>query len=608
MVPWRRMFGKKESATNIACRGKLRRMSHLMSRRSFLGLSTSVFGAALLSRNSLAALAPEPAFDFGVGKSLDVFAQDYMRMMRAPGMTIALVAEDHSAKRVYRYSNVEAKIPVAVDQPFWIGSICKSFVGLVAMQLRDEGKLDLHKPVLEIMPDLPFRNDFGAITVHHLLTHTSGLPNWLGLIGSDSSQIAAQTYKPGERFAYCNLGYDTLGRLIAHIDGRSWPEAVTARILKPLGMTASSGQIDDATQARMPIGYHFQYLDRPNTVADPLIAVGYVQMSNAAGSIAATADDMAKYMHMLTLRGKGPAGRIVSEEGFRLFSTPYVKAPVLSASSSYGYGIGVETIGGRTMLRHTGGATAFASSILVDIDSGIGAFASINSMQGYRPNPVTKFGVDLLYARKLGKTLPPAPPIEDPLIPKNPQEYAGTYKTPNGDTWIVSVKGKELSLASTLGHTILRPIGPDAFSAADGAVLGDEGKPHAHSEFALVFGRPGSAGVSGAVNDITYGTRWYSGSSYSGHHEFTRVENAVRYVGMYSIDSPWTPPMRVLERNGKLWLDGTDELHPIGADHFSVEGGEGTMELEFAAFVDGRAQVLRLLGDVLHRVSLGPTA
>jgi D-alanyl-D-alanine carboxypeptidase len=279
---------------------------------------------------------------------------------------------------------------------------------------------------------------------------------------------------------------------------------------------------------------------------------------------------------------------------------------VLSSNAGYGYGIGVETIDGRTMLRHTGGATAFASSILVDIDSGVGAFASINAMQGYRPNPVTRYAVDLLYAKKTAKSLPAAPVVDNPMISKNPEEFVGRYKGASGEELKVSVEGKKLMLASSHGRTVLRPLGPDAFSAADGSVLQDEGKTHAHSEFALVFDREKANGDSaGAVKDLTYGSQWYAGEKYQGPHEFVHVEHAERYVGFYALDSPWSSPVRVLERNGKLWMNGTDEMHPSGPDRFSLEGEEGTLEFEFAAFLEGRAQVLRMMGDVLGRVAVG---
>lgn len=577
-----------------------------LNRRSFLGKSASAVGAALLPVDAVAAATRLGESSARTPGALDQYAAAYLRTMHAPGMTVGLISADQSMTHAYGYSNAEGKIAVDVAQPFWIGSICKSFVGIVAMQLRDEGKLDIHKPVLEIMPDLPFTEEFGRITTHHLLTHTSGLPNWLQLFASSPGQRARQAYAPGTRFAYCNLGYDTLGLLIAHLDGRSWPESVTARILKPLGMSGSSGQIDDAVQAQMPVGYHYQYRDRPCSVVDPLVAVGYVAMSNAAGSIAAPAGDMCKYMRMLIERGRGPAGRIVSEEGYKLFSTPYFKAPVLSANASYGYGIGVETIDGHTTLRHTGGATAFASSILVDLEGGVGAFASINSMQGYRPNPVTRYALDLLHAGRSGSGAPPVPLIDDPLAMKDPEAFAGRYRSAAGDVVNLVAKGAGLVITTALGTSSLRPLGGDLFSAADESVLHRGGQAHVPSAFALMFERTKVGdGTAAPVTGLSYGSQRFENE----HHGVpaavvAKLPGADRYTGAYSNDSPWSGLVRVVERGGKLWMDGTDELHSIKDDRFAVEGDEGTLELTFVSYLQGRAQMVEMDGQVFRRVTL----
>jgi D-alanyl-D-alanine carboxypeptidase len=532
----------------------------------------------------------------------------YLNTMHAPGMTVALLSGDKISTRVFGWSDREARIAVSADQPFWIGSICKSFVGIVAMQLRDEGKLDLHKPILETMPDLPIVNEFGPITPHHLLTHTSGLPNWLGLFSTDPSQRAHQQYAPGEKFAYCNLAFDTLGLLIAHLDGRSWPETVTERVFKPLGMVGATGQIDDAVQARMPVGYHYQYRDRPTSVLDPLVPVGYVLMSNAAGSIAATPDDMGRYMRMLTQHGRGPSGRIVSEEGFELFSKPYFKAPVLSPNSSYGYGVGVEMIGGRKMLRHTGGTTAFGSSILVDLDSGIGSFASMNSMQGFRPNPITKFAVDLMYAAKSGTSAPAAPAVPDPLDFGETTVYAGQYKGANGESLAVAAQGERLSIISPRGTTSLRPLGGDFFSAADGRVMDGAHAGQGPGEFALHFERDMRLGAASGVTGISYGSQWFAGAHDSGSNTVTPVENAKRYEGLYATDSPWMGALRVVGRNGKLWLNGVEEMHPQGTDAFTVGGAEGTLEVKFLSFLGGSARLLSIDGDMLRRIDRSASA
>ena len=118
------------------------------------------------------------------------------------------------------------------------------------------------------------------------------------------------------------------------------------------------------------------------------------------GCIASTPGDMARYARMLLNHGQGPHGRIVSEQSFALMSTPHIKAPEFSQTASYGYGIAVDTLDGHKILRHTGGMIAFASSIHVDLDGGVAAFASINAMQGYRPTAVTEYAARLLRAER----------------------------------------------------------------------------------------------------------------------------------------------------------------------------------------------------------------
>jgi CubicO group peptidase (beta-lactamase class C family) len=529
--------------------------------------------------------------------------------------------------RSYGYSNLESKQPVTLNQGFCIASITKSFTAVMAMQLRDEGKLDLHKPVLEILPSLPIRNDFGAITAHHLLTHTSGLPpNWHYLLSSIPNEIAVQAYKPGERYSYCNMGFDALGVLIAYLDGRSWPEALHARVLQPLEMNNSSGKINAVTYAHLPTRYQYLFVDRPNVVSYPLIPVAEFVMERGAGSVSVTAADMAKYIQMFASGGVGPHGRLLSSEGFELMSTPHI-APALGPTSSYGYGIGVETLDGHKFLRHTGGFPGFSSSIVVDLDAGVGAFASINSLQGSSPTPVTLFAVKVLNARKAKLPVPTAPEIADPLIVKNPGQYAGAYTAPDGEILTVSANGTQLTLRSARGATLLYPAGRDSFSAVDGSVLGDPIEPGVTvpSEFAVSFARahataPGANkpdATPSPVVELSVGSRWYAGEHYQGPRTFAAFPGAARFIGKYYSDVPWYGLIRIIERNGALWLvvtersgsvwlNAPDKLHPDGDNRFYYGGkDEGTaVPMQFSSFINGRAYLLHMDGDAYRRVDV----
>jgi len=146
-----------------------------LQRRAFLALGASTF----IARPSLRASPDGP-------DALDTFVARYMKAMNAPGMTLALARREGTARiATFGFSDLESQKAVTPDHLFQVGSITKSFVALTCLQLHDEGKLDLERPILEYLPWLPIVAKQGAITPHHLLTHTSGLPNALGLLMSD---------------------------------------------------------------------------------------------------------------------------------------------------------------------------------------------------------------------------------------------------------------------------------------------------------------------------------------------------------------------------------------------------------------------------------------
>lgn len=120
---------------------------------------------------------------------LDRFAEQYMREMNSPGMTLVL-ADREGVQRVvvYGFSDRERRLAVKTDDLFQIGSISKSFVAICLLQLHDEGRLDLNKPITEYLPWFRIESSFAPITTHHLLTHSSGLPGDSEVFPSDPAQ------------------------------------------------------------------------------------------------------------------------------------------------------------------------------------------------------------------------------------------------------------------------------------------------------------------------------------------------------------------------------------------------------------------------------------
>ncbi|MGC1491529.1 MAG: serine hydrolase domain-containing protein, partial [Candidatus Acidiferrum sp.] len=493
-----------------------------MSRRLFVtrgaeaALATPLFWTAAMH-----AAMPQPAAETPVEKDLDSFIAGYMPAMNAPGMTLGLTDSSKILRAVgYGFADVDKRIAVNERHLFQIGSITKSFVALVLLQMRDEGKLDLHTQVLDYLPELPIDAHFGPITIHHLLTHSSGLPDNLGVFVGDPDARIIQGFTPGEHFHYCNAGFDILGLLAVKLDGRPWRECVRARIFTPLEMSETTGVISTASRGRTAVGYVPFGDDQVYPRQGRLAPAANLVMDNSAGCIASTPGDMARYARMLLNHGQGPQGRIVSEESFALMSTPHIKAPDFSATSSYGYGIAVDTLDGHKILRHTGGMIAFASSIHVDLDGGVAAFASINAMQGYRPTAVTEYAVRLLRAERESKTLPAAPAIANPMEVDNAADYAGPFTDGNarklefaveGKQLFLTAEGKRIPLQHTQGGNFISTIENDFADHAFlfGRARAETAKSETQAASASGTGTGGSHEKPGPVVEVSYGADWY---------------------------------------------------------------------------------------------------
>ncbi|HET9226070.1 MAG TPA: serine hydrolase domain-containing protein, partial [Thermoanaerobaculia bacterium] len=280
---------------------------HPITRRRFFDLT----GKTALGLGAVRLLSlPLSAQELAPGvREIDAFVNRHIREMGAPGLTLGLADRSGPvAVRTYGHTDVKTGRPVSPDDLFEIGSITKSFVGLSLLQLREQGKVDLHRPIRDYLPWLRIESRFAPITVHHLLTHTSGLPNPLSLPATP----LWTAHPPGDHFHYCNAGYEILGHLLRTLDGRPLGDIFRARIFEPLGMTASSGVISHEIRPRLAQSYWPVYDDRPFQRHGPLTEAPNLVMDNAAGCIASTPRDMALYMKMLLNQGQP----LISKESF----------------------------------------------------------------------------------------------------------------------------------------------------------------------------------------------------------------------------------------------------------------------------------------------------
>lgn len=560
-----------------------------LTRRTFLANGAKTAVAVSVLRSVTPAFSRQSARVQPVFTRLDEYIANHMRETGAPGMTLGIANRDGLIRAsTYGFADTKAGLRVAPETMFQIGSVSKSFVGLTLVQLRDEGKLDFNKPVVEYLPWLKLDSKFDAITTHHILSHTGGLPGAPLLLDALLADIPV-AYAPGTRFLYSNTGYNILGFLIEALDKRPFAEAMRARILAPLEMTASSPIITNDLRRLMAVGYEPLVEGKPFPLRGPVGEAQWLEVDIAAGSIASTPADMAKYIRMLTNRGALPKGRLVSEEGFALFIKPAINSPYRGEPASYGYGIWVSDVAGHTRLRHTGGMVAFSSSLDVDVTSGIGAFASVNAnLRGYRPVAVTKYAIELLNASLEGKPLPdPPPPAPAPDEVKNAAEYAGFYTSPTGKKLEFSAEGNKLVLAHRGRRIVLERAGTDRFIV----------KHPDFDTFVLGFARENQQ-----VTQVLHGPDWYMGAKYNGPKTFETKKEWEGYVGHYQNDSPWYGDTRVVLRKGQLFVDGVQRLVPRADGKFGIGDPEAPDWVSFESVIDGRAMRLNYSGIVFRRV------
>ena len=553
-----------------------------LTRRDFVAASAAASGF-LVADWALGQVgqAGVPVLHAEAFRLIDTMVERYMREMNAPGLTLA-IADRNGTIRIatYGWSDAGRKEPVRPDQLFHIGSITKSFVAIALLQLRDEGKIDLHAPVTRYLPWLRIEPR-DEITTHHLLSHSSGLPSWVPVFPSDATTRHVAGFKPGDYFHYCNMGYQTLGYLLEALEGRPYPDVVRTRVFKPLGMSSTEAVIGPDARDRT-VNSHVAYRDeRPYPRSGRLVQAPQIVFDNAAGSIASTPADMALYLRMLANRGKP----LLSETTFADMSKRHIRLDA-SAEPGYGYGLFVEKLDDHDIVRHTGGMVSFMSAMHVDLVDGIGAFASVNAQQGYRPNPVTIFALRAIRAANAKKPLPELPAPNPPAKIPGASDLAGVYQdlefVAEGDGLVLVYGGKRYPVELATGELIVQHPDFDRFS--------------------FHFEREKKEG--GRAVSVGHGSRWWTSDRYTGERTFSYPGAWRAFTGHYRNEDPWVGSVRIVMRQGKLWAGGTTPLRPVDENTFRVAEPEHNPEwIQFLDVVNGRAQRVKLSGYDLWRVA-----
>lgn len=249
-------------------------------------------------------------------------------------------------------ADAAAGVPNAPDTRFQIASVSKQFTGAVAMLLAEDGAVSLDAAISRLLPNCPAR--WQDLTIHQLLTHTSGLGHWWAVPGFDINspgeadellERAAQLpllSAPGTTWHYSSVGYLLAARIMERITGRRHADLLAERVFWPLGMTGAAAGA--APSRRLAYGY------REGRRVD---TVEFADLPGA-GDIRCTVDDLARWTaavaggEILTA-----ASRATLWSGHAAIGAgQWTVGP--ATGERYGYGMGVGTLAGHRALFHPG--------------------------------------------------------------------------------------------------------------------------------------------------------------------------------------------------------------------------------------------------------------
>ncbi|MBK7832735.1 MAG: serine hydrolase [Gemmatimonadetes bacterium] len=338
-------------------------------------LSRAALGIVTLSTVSL---AQRPAAR-GIPADFDATVARAMATFKVPGLAVAVVKNDSVIfAKGYGVRALGAPEPVTPHSLFAVGSTSKAFTVAVLQQLEQEGKLRLDDPATQYLPSLQLYDPYVTreLTVRDLVTHRSGLPTanavWYGTPYSREEILRRLRYrKPSASFRstwqYQNEMFLAAGQVIAAVDGRSWDDAVKARLFTPLGMRASGTSVREL--ATMP-DVAQPHLERDGTVR----RIPYRNIDNIApaGSINSSVRDMAQWIRFQLAKGKWNGRQLLNEAAFDDARRPYMAMPSSPFSEltapgaqlvSYGMAWMLYGWNGRTIVEHSGGIDGMTAEV-----------------------------------------------------------------------------------------------------------------------------------------------------------------------------------------------------------------------------------------------------
>lgn len=356
-----------------------------------------------------------PAQD--ITPKVDELVGAYMKQNRFMGSVLAAKGGRILLAKGYGYANLEHEVPNSPQTKFRLGSITKQFTAALILKLEEQGKLSTADLVSKYYPEAP--EAWKSLTIHHLVTHTSGIPNYTALPDygpkmRDKVKLADMIarfrdkpleFEPGTKFKYSNSGYFLLGYIIERASGESYESFLKKTIFDPLDMQASGYDWDTTILKHRAAGYEMGPDRKPRNAA-------YLDMGQpyAAGSLYSTVEDLYRWDRALYTE------KLLAKKTLEKMFTP--------ERDNYAYGFIVDKQFNRRRISHGGGINGFTTQIARYPDDDV-CVVVLNNMGGPATGAIARDVAAIVLGEKYSL---PQERQEVTLAPAVLDKYVGAYK------------------------------------------------------------------------------------------------------------------------------------------------------------------------------------
>src|ERR1043165_9616650 len=324
--------------------------------------------------------SPAPAAAAALQAYLDSLAADN----KLSG--VVLVAKDGKpiASKAAGVADKESGAAINLNTKFNLGSLNKMFTAVAIAQLAQAGRLSFDDPVGKHLPDYPNKEAAEKVTIHHLLTHTSGMGSYWGekfaaqrdkllTVAAYLPLFASEplSFPPGEKFQYSNSGFMLLGAIVEKVSGQDYYTYVQEHIFKPAGMNDTGFYEPGKEIANLAIGYTKMSPDgQPGTEVRDNTNLREIRGGPAGGGFS-TAPDLVKFHQALF------SYTLLHKLHTKLAPTGEMDGP--RGMGKYAYGFGDNNAGDKHSVGHNGGAPGIAANFEMFPESGYTAVTLMNS-------------------------------------------------------------------------------------------------------------------------------------------------------------------------------------------------------------------------------------